>query len=223
MAAKVLSGTPIVGHPGRVRQEPAALRQREGRGRSGRDPAAGPHRPGRQQVLSARARRRPGGGAIDSAGPEPPAPRLRPRAREASARDRHHPERTPPGAGLQLHGAGRVPHLPGARLPRPDRRRQPAAGRGRDGRAHRQRALTVGGDRGRRGRGRVRRPRHRVPPRAAQVGRQRRDQLRAQAPRRHPHHDGAVHRQPADHGAEQHAAARRRGDLRQDRRPPRVP
>ena len=67
--------------------------------------------------------------------------RLRPRAREVVAHvKRHHPERPRAGARLRLHGAGRVPHLPGARLPRPHRRRQPAAGRGR----HRRRSSSAG-------------------------------------------------------------------------------
>ena len=74
MAAKVLSGTPVARHPGRVRREPAALHQREGRRGAGRHHPAGPDRPGRQQVLSpVRDARR---GAVDFPGPGPQRSRL---------------------------------------------------------------------------------------------------------------------------------------------------
>ena len=53
-AAEILSGTADQGHPGRVRQGPPVVDQREGRGGDGRHDPRRPHDQGAEQVLSRR-------------------------------------------------------------------------------------------------------------------------------------------------------------------------
>ena len=212
---QILSGTPIKRHPRPVRARSCSSRSTRGRQGHGRDAARSDlTAEGGQHVLSRTDRRAPGDaarrGAVDfGAGAATAAP-----ARTSTFRS--HPrgsdlhQRTAAGTPVLLHGPRRVHHVPGAGLPRPDRRRQPAARRRRHGGDDRRRPVALAGDAGRRGGRALRRLRHRLPARAAQdrFGRRQRHQLRTQAARRHPHHDGAVHREPARHGQEQHAAAR---------------
>ncbi len=163
------------GHPGRVRQEPAAVRSTRRRRRPWASPSPPISSPRRRTSSEPPVTRpcdprppRAGGGRGCQRGAGA-AKLLRPPSRSRVSAG-HHPERPAPGSRLRVHGAGRVHHVPRARLPRPHRRRQPAARRGRHGGAHRRRPLARPCDGGRRPRRPVRRLRHRVPASAAQVG-----------------------------------------------------